>query len=233
MDWKGIQEKIAVSVITAVILGGLALGWNFASEGGVIRLIGGIPEKDLKPHLMRLAEGIEAAATKAELEARIELPTADQSIPRGAVIAFDRDDLDQSKCPPGWQPFKNARARVIIGAGDPGEAPGKMSFDEQARPLTHYVRGQHGGAEGHELTTAEMPSHQHMNSRRFALLFAAGNRAIDLSSLPVRKIDKASAKYTDMVQTTSNSFYDTKATGEGKQHSSMPPYVALYFCKKD
>lgn len=66
-------------------------------------------------------------------------------VPRGAVMAFDRDDLGRDRCPSGWAPFLEARARVIVGAGDPSEAPGKMAFDERGRRLEGYVLRQHGG----------------------------------------------------------------------------------------
>jgi hypothetical protein len=66
-------------------------------------------------------------------------------VPRGAVMAFDRDDLGVDACPPGWSPFLEARARVIVGAGDPSKAPGKMAFDERGERLQDYVLRQHGG----------------------------------------------------------------------------------------
>ena len=233
MDWQGVREKVVVGVITAVVLGGLALVWNFTSEGGLIRLIGGVPAKDLNPELTRLGEGIERAATKEELRARTASPKAEQLLPRAAVVAFDRDDLEQDRCPAGWRPFKNARARVIVGAGDPGGSPGKLGFDENAQRLTHYVLGQHGGSEVQTLKIGEMPNHLHMNERRFAFLRASGENVVDLGSLPVRKVVRGTAKYTDMLQSESAKFYDTKTAGEGNPHNNMPPFIALYFCKKD
>jgi hypothetical protein len=66
-------------------------------------------------------------------------------VPRGAVVAFDRDDLTEDICPTGWVPFLEARAHVIVGAGDPSKSPGKMAYDERRKPLQGYVLRQHGG----------------------------------------------------------------------------------------
>jgi hypothetical protein len=66
-------------------------------------------------------------------------------VPRGAVMAFDRDDLTEDTCPIGWVPFLEARAHVIVGAGDPAKSPGKMRYDERQKLLQGYVLRQHGG----------------------------------------------------------------------------------------
>src|ERR1700730_14874455 len=60
-------------------------------------------------------------------------------VPRGAVMAFDRDDLTEDHCPVGWVPFLEARAHVIVGAGDPAKSPGKMAYDERGNKLQGYV----------------------------------------------------------------------------------------------
>ena len=38
---KGIVEKVAIGVITAVVLAALALLWNWGSSGGLIGALGG------------------------------------------------------------------------------------------------------------------------------------------------------------------------------------------------
>ncbi len=30
-----------------------------------------------------------------------------------------------------------------------------------------------------------------------------------------------------------NAYFQTDARGEGEPHNNMPPFIALYFCKKD
>ena len=135
--------------------------------------------------------------------------------PSGAVVAFDLPN----SCPGGWSQMQDLDGRVIVGA----QAVRTAAFGYRAI----------GGEEKVTLTVAQMPKHQHMNSRRYAMLFANGDETIDLSSLPVRKIDKQARKYTDMRQSDKNEYYNTKFMGDGKQHNNMSPYLALYFCKKD
>jgi hypothetical protein len=73
------------------------------------------------------------------------LPDVVGGVPRGAVVAFDRDDLGNDRCPRGWTSFLEARGRTIVGAGNPETAPGKMAYDETGRQLRGYVLRQHGG----------------------------------------------------------------------------------------
>ena len=45
LDGKAIGEKVIVGVVSALALGALTLFWNWASNGGVIRALGGVTEK--------------------------------------------------------------------------------------------------------------------------------------------------------------------------------------------
>lgn len=139
-------------------------------------------------------------------------------VPKQAVVAFDITDSET--CPKGWHPYKSARARVIVGAGDPTEAPGRFANDENGMPLTHYVRGQHGGEEKHTLSEAEMPSHSH------------GHRDYrwqgDVPSPPYASLGGGNWGYSP-----TNISDETDSVGQGQPHNNMPPYIALYFCKKD
>ncbi len=44
---NGIKSHVAVGVITAIVLGGLTLLWNWGSNGGVVRLLGGVTHSEL------------------------------------------------------------------------------------------------------------------------------------------------------------------------------------------
>jgi len=46
--FKQILEKVSVGIITAVVLGGLTLLWNWGSHGGVVKALGGITIDDAK-----------------------------------------------------------------------------------------------------------------------------------------------------------------------------------------
>ena len=69
-------------------------------------------------------------------------------VPRGAVIAFDRDDLDVNKCPPNWSPFELTRGRVVVGAG-------------QGDKLSYRSFRKVDGQEEYLLTKDNFPIHRH------------------------------------------------------------------------
>ncbi len=175
MAQEKMTERIITVVLTLVVAGVLGVVGTALSGGALIGALGGVQETDpaLAERVARLEEQSGATITTETvanivdtkigeviptLAARVEVLETG-SIPRGVVIAFDRDDLDADKCPPGWQPFKEARARAIIGAGDPKKAPGKFGFGENGQPLTHYTHRQHGGEERYPLSEREIPSH--------------------------------------------------------------------------
>ena len=129
--------------------------------------------------------------------------------PRGAVIAFDRDDLDKENCPRGWEPFKES-GRVIVGVGDPP-----------------YEFRNRGGVAEHKLTLDEMPAHEHpVSPYDWGLQVNGGEppwtRRVDVDDGPPYKHEGKSI--TGRLVATS--------MGEGKAHNNMPPYIALYLCKK-
>lgn len=144
--------------------------------------------------------------------------------PRGAVVSFHRDDLDADTCPPGWRPFKQARARVILGAGDPKEAPGKLRFDGNQVPLKHYIQNQHGGEANVEITKYHLPEHRHEI-----------NISTSLEQHPGLGLTLNPTYYTNnvvIVPAADETPMETASEGKGKYLEIMPPFIALYFCKK-
>lgn len=127
--------------------------------------------------------------------------------PSGAVVAFD-----QETCPEGWEAFMPARGRVIIGAGDPGDADSGLS--------TYSLRDV-GGAETHVLKPKEMPNHSHRIDEM------EWGHTINGNGHPARIDVDDGPPYKGW---TGN--FTTSGTGGGKPHNNMPPYVALYYCKK-
>jgi hypothetical protein len=123
MAWGDILEKIFVGVVTAIVLGALVLLWNLGTGGTLIQALGGVTKA-------------ESEADKGQLNTSI---LARASVPSGAVVAFDQDT-----CPDGWEPFLEANARTIIGAGNPANAPG-LNIDEAARELKPHTRRERGG----------------------------------------------------------------------------------------
>ncbi|MCY0094397.1 hypothetical protein [Hoeflea ulvae] len=142
-------------------------------------------------------------------------------VPPGAVIAFDIED--GKPCPAGWESFKSARARTIIGAGDPSEAPGKMRYDQNGELLSTYIRGQHYGEERVQLFKRNFPSHSH------SVPFSSTSTE---NSRPFGLIEEQNSNYSTRVA-VSGASTDSSAYGGDEAHNNMQPYIALYYCKKD
>lgn len=145
------------------------------------------------------------------------------TVPSGSVVAFDRSDLDQDTCPIGWEPFKESRGRVIVGAGDPRAAPGAFGLDENDIPLTDRAPRQHGGAELHQLSVDEIARHHHPVTGGVA----EWGHTINGNGHP-RRIDVDDGPPWESI----TGRLGTGAVGKGDPHNNMPPYISLYFCKK-
>ena len=82
-----------------------------------------------------------------------------------------------------------------------------------------YAFGRTGGAETHTLTANEMPGHRHVQTAGVGQTGqgkGAGNNAAGILNVPM--VDSANI---------------TRSAGGSQAHNNMPPYVALYFCKKE
>lgn len=126
----------------------------------------------------------------------------------GAVVAFDQD-----RCPSGWHPFEDANARVIVGAG-------KGTLDERGRVLSERKRGKKGGEEIHQLTIAEIPSHNHAAGIFKFLLMSDSNGTADRTDPTVGQPNLTTQK-------------EIEPRGGDQPHNIMPPFVVLTFCVKE
>ena len=129
--------------------------------------------------------------------------------PKNAVVAF-RTSEQHGACPGGWSVFREAGGRVIVGAG-PHE-----NFHISSYPsfVDDPLRAT-GGEERVTLKEAHMPRHTHGIPRQtdggatgIVALLARGHSA-NVEPLPTTEV------------------------GESEPHNNMPPFIALYFCKKD
>ncbi|WP_029066180.1 hypothetical protein [Labrenzia sp. DG1229] len=193
MDLKAVGEKVAVGVLSAVLLGALALIWNFASEGGLVRLLGGVPARDLSPQLTILHDRIESL----ENNSSAEVP----AFPTGAIVAFDGgryekvpDGRLQTGCPSGWIRFEQAAGRFIIGSDSyPGFEPNAPKYKLRSE----------GGRE-------DIPvdgEHRH------------------------RRGDEVSSNFGD--DNKDNNYVTNHEGAHDHGGANLPPYIALYFCKKN
>lgn len=139
-------------------------------------------------------------------------------IPSGAIVAFDRPN----GCPPDWEKFDEGAGRFIIGVGGKYELP--------------YVAGkpryQKGGSETHTLTAAEMPEHNHY----VTVSRAAGSGIHDgLGGSPADHgiaVDYEKPEGETITPGWGPRDRVISHTGGSQPHNNMPPYIALYFCKK-
>lgn len=154
-----------------------------------------------------------------------------QVVPAGAVMAFDL----ATGCPDGWGDFKDAGGRSVIGAGA-GMNPGTDERDESIQTKKYR---QHGGEEKVTLTDSEIPSHSHgvgslsvSSARDFLQAYpdkvptsSAGDPGI--AKVTLRSDDPNYGKHSHKLTGETGLF------GSGGPHNNMPPFIALYFCKKD
>ena len=139
------------------------------------------------------------------LQAKIEGATR---VPTGAVMAFDL----ATGCPEdGWTEFADAAGRTIIGQGSGMD-------DKNGKPLTGRKYRGHGGEEKVTLTVKEMPAHVHELNQRDFLVPRGGAYGAGTPKMP----DNTGAPVTLRIG----------ETGKNAPHNNMPPYIALYFCKK-
>lgn len=122
-DWHDVRQKTISGVIVTIIialLGGIGtLIWNTASQGGLVRALGGVTQSELESTIKKLTlEGPPGPAGP------VGLGTKDLST---AVIAFD------SQCPPGWSLMKEAVGSAIVGVG-------ATALGETGSPLTAPVQ---------------------------------------------------------------------------------------------
>ena len=118
---------------------------------------------------------------------RADYPTLYGSLPTAFII-----DADHFFVP-------DLRGRVVVGSGA-GDG------------LTERTLGETGGEETHQLTTGEMPTHQH-TIHGYGLTSRVG--ALDT--------------YDFMVRDIVNSFLNTDDAGGDEAHNNMQPYFALRF----
>lgn len=143
-----------------------------------------------------------------ELNRRLEAALPSQmTVPSGAVVAF------ANKCPDkGWSPYTKAEGRFILGVGK--------------GPLESFVGLETpGGQQKITLTTEEMPKHKH-DLTSSVVTAHEGGEYITINRGPPQLERR---KYSD----ASPGRDIAEHAGNNKAHDNMPPYIALYFCRKD
>jgi hypothetical protein len=98
VDWGKAQEGIVVSVVTAVVLGGLTLLWNWGSQGGIVRALGGVTAKEVADIAKRVTEA-PAVVGQATITQR-ELDAVSERV-RAQLQAFRELQYYTQDCTPG------------------------------------------------------------------------------------------------------------------------------------
>lgn len=139
----------------------------------------------------------------------------DANFPAGAVLAFDLP----SQCPDGWSPFAEGQGRVVVGAS--------FGIDDnlfRGTALTQRKYRDHGGEERVTLTEAQMPEHRHISGDFDSIMTGVG-----AGQAPAGLLE-------DIQESGRANLYRRGAmpvAGGSEPHNNMPPYIALYLCKKD
>lgn len=144
------------------------------------------------------------------------------AIPSGAVVAFtfDRevgiepDSERDDPCPDGWSRYRETDGRFILAVGK-----GPLTKRPNAKSI--------GGKEEHKLTVDEMPIHAHDSSDGEDLRFVnPRNFSTRSDHHPI--VDRSGNRHP-----YGPGGVKTGNQGGGVAHKIMPPYIALYVCKKD
>lgn len=130
-------------------------------------------------------------------------------LPSGAVVAFLSSESEP--CPgDNWEIYNDVKGRFIVGAG-------------KGDGLTLRELGKSGGEQMHILKGDELPSHNH------DIYFSLGEGG----AAPLNWFNNAKTNNTVASQSRGP---DTGGhqpfVGKNQPHNNMPPYIALYYCKK-
>lgn len=127
----------------------------------------------------------------------------------GFVVAFAGLD-----CPPGWDEFRAARDRFIVGAS--GRRP--VTPDQNGDGEPEYRLG---GAEEVTLTVEQIPKHNHLPSDGDQVE-AQTDEVFRYAVGDVSMVSSGGSWGLDIDQ--------LESVGGDQPHENMPPYIALYFC---
>lgn len=175
-------------------------------------------------------QNIEPQIEELQATTAVELAGA-IAFPSGLVAAFDLPE----GCPLGWSRYQPAASRVIIGASTIAEldnGPSKLRVGSNGDQLNARPLGSHGGTEQVRLTLQQMPRHTHTVTSSPPdrnIHDAFGGSTANYGLNPV--YDPNVQAIPGWSQTQHEEFMSYE--GGNEPHYNMPPYIALYYCKKE
>ena len=198
-----IGEKILVPIIVAVILAILAFAWKGFTNGKFIEALGGVSKTQLEEH------------------------KHDSLGLKDAVIAFDI----REGCPEGWSEFYDAESRTIIGAAFDKSSNLKLA----PRPF----RADDEGKEYITLTKDNIPGHTHA----FKDIYYSEDVELESKKDYEQKTQdvietmavpgELGSSGTDKDNIGWIMQHETESFGKGTKFTNMPPYIALFYCRRD
>ena len=214
MSTKTIVSQAITSLLAVVLVAALIWLWNWGSEGGLVRALGGMTEQELQRAQWRetlRGERGEPGEKGDPGERGDPGEKGDRgsqgdaaSFPVGAIVAFDLPD----GCPTdeGWRDYEQGAGRFIAGMGRHTE------HDRYGNPIEELTLGQIGGHRTHRLTKHELPSHSH--TYEFSSGSTLGPKG-DFSPIEFGSKDRIRL---------------TGSTGKNAPHTNLPPFIALRYC---
>jgi hypothetical protein len=166
-------------------------------------VLAGVAANALDPKKTTVAESAQAAVEAA----RRAQEMVNTAVPKGAVLAFNLP-----VCPTEWKELTTANGRVIVGAGEGNR-------DVNDKPLSARAVGDVGGEERHQLTIAEMPSHNHQNGNYKFLLFYNGDDTL--------KEGDPSGGQPNLAHQG-----EIQPSGGDQPHNNMQPFLVLRYCER-
>ncbi|MEP3629226.1 MAG: hypothetical protein ABJN04_04400 [Hyphomicrobiales bacterium] len=149
-------------------------------------------------------------------------------IPNDAVVAFT------TECKAPWAPYKEAYARVIVGA-IPNASDDNIVLGHPIKDKWKYYQGERHGEERVALQKTEMPRHNH-------IVRWGHDHHVSLNRNPDDLDSERNEYFLDWTKDGQNGGGNEDgliATWKGgledlstAKHQNMPPYIALHFCKK-
>ncbi|MGV6847499.1 MAG: phage baseplate protein [Marinibacterium sp.] len=131
--------------------------------------------------------------------------------PIGAIVPFYGHEFGDRACPPGWSEFTLASGRFVLGASPT------------------YRPGSFGGEESVTLTEAQMPRHQHRTQVGTSRANFVDKGRFDTGTSNSPTVSNSGQRHPYI----SGLDFSSSRVGGSQPHNNMPPYIALYFCKKD
>ena len=127
--------------------------------------------------------------------------------------------------------WKRLEGRFLIGAGTNSDINTNGEYGDLGRGDPNFAGGETGGEYRHQLTTSEMPEHNH-DTNDFALVVNKNAVAIKVT-MGAQGVGGVSTNIVPNTLATKNEDGNrTGFTGGDNKHSNMPPYLAVYMWKR-